>query len=124
MALKLAFQDARTPGVVLRLYPSHQVHLVLLCQPGHQGRRLLGQSGLDHLHQTLNLREALLLYGIWVFLRRTHHQVLVHTPPRSAREGSLSIQHIVTHTVTLKRAPSLDPPPKGKRRRTDKSEDK
>lgn len=45
-------------------------------------------------------------------------------PPRSAREGSLSIQHIVTHTVTLKRAPSLDPPPKGKRRRTDKSEDK
>jgi hypothetical protein len=44
--------------------------------------------------------------------------------PRSAREGSVSIQHIITRTVTFKRAPSLEPPPKGKRRRTNESEER
>ncbi|RDW69086.1 uncharacterized protein DSM5745_08846 [Aspergillus mulundensis] len=34
-----------------------------------------------------------------------------------AASRSITIQHIVTHTVTLKRVPSLAPPPKGKRRR-------
>ncbi|KAL4905345.1 hypothetical protein BDW74DRAFT_152468 [Aspergillus multicolor] len=29
----------------------------------------------------------------------------------------ITIQHVVTHTVTLKRVPSLAPPPKGKKRR-------
>lgn len=36
---------------------------------------------------------------------------------------TITIQHVVTHTITLKRAPSLDPPPKGKRRRTSESRD-
>ncbi|EAW11188.1 uncharacterized protein ACLA_088780 [Aspergillus clavatus NRRL 1] len=44
--------------------------------------------------------------------------------PRSAREESISIQQIITHTVTLRRAPSLDPPPRGKRRRTNESEER
>ncbi|KAL4990223.1 hypothetical protein BDW68DRAFT_154807 [Aspergillus falconensis] len=39
----------------------------------------------------------------------------VDSPGSAAR--SITIQHIVTHTVTLKRVPSLAPPPKGKRRR-------
>ncbi|KAI9376663.1 hypothetical protein BJX61DRAFT_153568 [Aspergillus egyptiacus] len=37
--------------------------------------------------------------------------------PTSGSSRSITIQHIVTHTVTLKRVPSLHPPPKGKRRR-------
>jgi hypothetical protein len=37
--------------------------------------------------------------------------------PASAGGRSITIQHIITHTVTLKRVPSLAPPPKGKRRR-------
>ncbi|KAL4998267.1 hypothetical protein BDV10DRAFT_167629 [Aspergillus recurvatus] len=37
--------------------------------------------------------------------------------PSSTSGRSITIQHIVTHTVTLKRVPSLAPPPKGKRRR-------
>ncbi|CBF81010.1 predicted protein [Aspergillus nidulans FGSC A4] len=39
----------------------------------------------------------------------------VGSPASTGR--SITIQHIVTHTVTLKRVPSLAPPPKGKRRR-------
>ncbi|KAH8423041.1 uncharacterized protein LDX57_000797 [Aspergillus melleus] len=40
-------------------------------------------------------------------------------PPHAAQGRTISIQHIVTHTVTLKHAPPpLAPPPKGKRRRT------
>jgi hypothetical protein len=35
---------------------------------------------------------------------------------------SITIQHIVTHTVTLKRVPSLAPPPKGKRRRVNQTQ--
>ncbi|PYI32318.1 hypothetical protein BP00DRAFT_425076 [Aspergillus indologenus CBS 114.80] len=38
--------------------------------------------------------------------------------PLYANSGTFTIQHVVTHTVTFKRAPSLEPPPKGKRRRT------
>lgn len=38
--------------------------------------------------------------------------------PTSATSRSITIQHVVTQTVTLKRVPSLAPPPKGKRRRT------
>ncbi|KAL4804836.1 hypothetical protein BDV18DRAFT_142638 [Aspergillus unguis] len=41
--------------------------------------------------------------------------------PASAGGRSITIQQIVTHTVTLKRVPSLAPPPKGKRRRTSQS---
>ncbi|KAF9893576.1 hypothetical protein FE257_010888 [Aspergillus nanangensis] len=37
---------------------------------------------------------------------------------------TISIQQVVTHTITLKRTPSLDPPPKGKRRRTHESHDR
>ncbi|PYH42644.1 uncharacterized protein BP01DRAFT_346540 [Aspergillus saccharolyticus JOP 1030-1] len=35
----------------------------------------------------------------------------------------ITIQHIVTRTVTLKRTPALEAPPKGKRRRTSDSEE-
>ncbi|PKY02486.1 hypothetical protein P168DRAFT_184853 [Aspergillus campestris IBT 28561] len=38
--------------------------------------------------------------------------------PASPYGRTVQIQHVVTHTVTFKRAPSLEPPPKGKRRRT------
>ncbi|RAK92189.1 hypothetical protein BO79DRAFT_207345 [Aspergillus costaricaensis CBS 115574] len=37
---------------------------------------------------------------------------------------TITIQHIVTHTVNLKRAPSLEPPPRGKRRRTNESQER
>lgn len=40
----------------------------------------------------------------------------VESPP-STGGRSVTIQHVVTHTVTLKRVPSLAPPPKGKKRR-------
>ncbi|KAL2850322.1 hypothetical protein BJY01DRAFT_210031 [Aspergillus pseudoustus] len=42
--------------------------------------------------------------------------------PSSAGGRSITIQHIITHTVTLKRVPSLAPPPKGKRRRANQSQ--
>ncbi|KAL3469782.1 hypothetical protein BJX99DRAFT_64662 [Aspergillus californicus] len=45
--------------------------------------------------------------------RRTRY---IDSPAGTTR--SITIQHIVTHTVTLKRVPSLNPPPKGKRRKT------
>ncbi|KAB8070094.1 hypothetical protein BDV29DRAFT_181558 [Aspergillus leporis] len=35
---------------------------------------------------------------------------------------TITVQHIITHTITLKHAPSLDPAPRGKRRRTQDSE--
>ncbi|KAL4963314.1 uncharacterized protein BDV14DRAFT_176723 [Aspergillus stella-maris] len=37
--------------------------------------------------------------------------------PSGVTSRSITIQHVVTHTVTLKRVPSLAAPPKGKRRR-------
>ncbi|RAK72870.1 uncharacterized protein BO72DRAFT_255422 [Aspergillus fijiensis CBS 313.89] len=37
---------------------------------------------------------------------------------------TVTIQHIVTRTVTLKRTPPLEAPPKGKRRRTSDSEER
>lgn len=43
--------------------------------------------------------------------------------PRSANTTSLSVQHVVTTTVTFKRSPPLGPPPKGKRRRSRDSEE-
>lgn len=43
--------------------------------------------------------------------------------PRSANAASLTVQHVVTTTVTFKRSPPLGPPPKGKRRRTRESEE-
>lgn len=41
--------------------------------------------------------------------------------PASAGGRSITIQHVVTHTVTLKRVPSLAPPPKGKRRKVNQN---
>ncbi|KAF5860921.1 hypothetical protein ETB97_000900 [Aspergillus alliaceus] len=40
-----------------------------------------------------------------------------------ANGRTITIQHIITHTITLKHAPSLDPAPRGKRRRTHDSQD-
>ncbi|KAL4750449.1 hypothetical protein BDW72DRAFT_175955 [Aspergillus terricola var. indicus] len=37
--------------------------------------------------------------------------------PADSTGRVITIQHVVTHTVTLKRVPSLAPPPKGKKRR-------
>ncbi|KAL2863779.1 uncharacterized protein BJX67DRAFT_362608 [Aspergillus lucknowensis] len=42
--------------------------------------------------------------------------------PTVGSPRSITVQHIVTHTVTLKRVPSLDPPPKGKRRRANQTQ--
>ncbi|CAL5873588.1 uncharacterized protein PFLUO_LOCUS7869 [Penicillium psychrofluorescens] len=42
--------------------------------------------------------------------------------PRSAGGKSVSVRQVVTRTVTYKRTP-LDPPPKGKRRKTNESRD-
>ncbi|KAL3446474.1 hypothetical protein BJX65DRAFT_308898 [Aspergillus insuetus] len=39
--------------------------------------------------------------------------------PTTTGERSITIQHVITHTVTYKRVPSLAAPPKGKRRRVD-----
>ncbi|KNG87730.1 hypothetical protein ANOM_005006 [Aspergillus nomiae NRRL 13137] len=44
-------------------------------------------------------------------------------PSNGANGRTITVQHIVTHTITLKHAPSLDPAPRGKRRRTHDSED-
>ncbi|KKK16244.1 hypothetical protein ARAM_006281 [Aspergillus rambellii] len=35
----------------------------------------------------------------------------------STTEVSIRTQHVITHTITFKRVPPLDPPPKGKRRK-------
>lgn len=37
--------------------------------------------------------------------------------PRTSSSTSVSVQHVVTTTVTFKRSPPLGPPPKGKKRR-------
>lgn len=43
--------------------------------------------------------------------------------PNSSSGRTVSIHHVVTHTITLKRAPALAAPPKGKRRRTHERRD-
>ncbi|PYI05724.1 hypothetical protein BO78DRAFT_139698 [Aspergillus sclerotiicarbonarius CBS 121057] len=52
--------------------------------------------------------------------RRARHVEISNDPNGT----TITIQHIVTHTVNLKRAPSLDPPPRGKRRRTSESQER
>ncbi|KAE8150768.1 hypothetical protein BDV25DRAFT_106309 [Aspergillus avenaceus] len=49
-------------------------------------------------------------------LRRTETQSGIN-------ERQLTVQHIITHTITFKHTPSLDPAPRGKRRRTHDSEE-
>ncbi|GKZ83592.1 hypothetical protein AnigIFM56816_008687 [Aspergillus niger] len=74
--------------------------------------------------------------GAWFCAAPPHLAAILRTPYTPADRRSrlsetsdtsngrtITIQHVVTHTITLKRAPSLDPPPKGKRRRTSESRD-
>ncbi|PLB39149.1 uncharacterized protein BDW47DRAFT_103754 [Aspergillus candidus] len=44
-------------------------------------------------------------------------RVRPYDSPVSENGHTLSVRHVVTTTITLKRAPQLDPPPQGKRRR-------
>lgn len=43
--------------------------------------------------------------------------------PRVENGQSLALRHVTTTTITFKRTPRLNPPPEGKRRRTDKEHD-